>query len=100
MIYCETNNLNSDDTPEKIANDIIQLDSLVVSGICPSRDRFNQKANDANQLLAGKYGENDFDSIPYNYINTRLHLDRDGIHLNRNGIYQISYSFREYFNNS
>ena len=62
MIHCGTNNLNSDDTPEKIANVNIQLgkvakmekNDVVVSEICPHRDRFNQKANDVNQLLAGK----------------------------------------------
>ena len=61
MIHCGTNNLNSDDTPEKIANDIIQLGTLVkmekkndvlVSGICPCRGHFNQKTNDLNQSLA------------------------------------------------
>ena len=47
MIHCGTNNLNSDDTPEKTANDIIQFgkNGDIVSGICPRRDRFIQKAN-------------------------------------------------------
>ena len=53
----------------------------VVSGICPRRDCFNQNANDVNQLLAGKCGENGSDYIPHNNINTRLHLNRDGLHL-------------------
>ena len=38
-------------------------------------------------LLAGKCFENGFDYIPHNNINTRLHLNRDGIHLNSKGIY-------------
>ena len=71
----------------------------VVSGICPRRDCFNQNANDVNQLLAGKCGENGSDYIPHNNINTRLHLNRDGLHLNRKGIYQISCSSKDYFNN-
>ena len=71
----------------------------VVSGICPRRDCFNQNANDVNQLLAGKCGENGSDYIPHNNINTRLHLNRDGLHLNRTGIYQISCNFKDYFNN-
>ena len=71
----------------------------VVSGICPHRDCFNQNANDVNQLLAGKCGENGSDYIPHNNINTRLHLNRDGLHLNRKGIYQISCNFKDYFNN-
>ena len=71
----------------------------VVSGICPRRDCFNQNANDVNQLLAGKCGENGSDYIPHNNINTRLHLNRDGLHLNRKGIYQISCNFKDYFNN-
>ena len=70
-----------------------------VSGICPRRDCFNQNANDVNQLLAGKCGENGSDYIPHNNINTRLHLNRDGLHLNRKGIYQISCNFKDYFNN-
>ena len=73
--------------------------NVVVSGICPRRDCFNQKANDVNQLLAGKCGENGSDYIPHNNINARLHLNRDGLHLNRKGIYQISCNFKDYFNN-
>ena len=72
---------------------------VVVSGICPCRDRFNQKANDVNQLLAGKGGENGFDYISHNNINTRLHLNRDGLHLNKKGIHQISCNFKDYFHN-
>ena len=97
VIYCGINNLNSEDTPEKIANDIIQLGKFVkteindvaISGNCPRRDRFNQKANILNQLLPGKCSENGFDFIPHSNINTRLHLNRDGLHLNRKGIYHI-----------
>ena len=107
MIHCSTNNLNSNDTPEKIASDIIHLEKVdkmekndvFVSGICPRRDRFNQKANDVNQILARKCGETDFDYIPHNNITARLHLNRDGLHLNRKGIYQISCSSKDYFNN-
>ena len=107
MIHCGTNNLNSDDRPEKIANDIIQLGTIikmkkndvVISGICPRRDRFNQKANDVNEFLAGKCGENRFDYIPHNNINIRLHLNRDGLHLNRKVIYQISCNLKDYFDN-
>ena len=40
--------------------------------ISPRKDRFNQKANELNQLFAGKFGENGFDYIPHNNINTRL----------------------------
>ena len=62
------NSLNSEDTPEKIANDVIHLgkvvktekSNVVISGICPRRDRFNQKATEVNQLLTGKCGENGF----------------------------------------
>ena len=72
---------------------------VVVSGICPRRDCFNQNANDVNQLLAGKCGENGSDYMPHNNINTRLHLNRDSLHLNRKGIYQISCNFKDYFNN-
>ena len=107
VIHCSTNNLNSDDTPKKIVNDIIQLGEViktekkndaVVSGICPRKDRFNQKASDVNQLLAGKCGEYGSDYIPHN-INTSLHLNRHGLHLNRKGIYEIICNFKDYFNN-
>ena len=106
VIRCGTNNSHSEDTPKKIAN-IIQLgkvvktekNNVVISGICPCRDRFNQKANEVNQLLAGKCGENSFDYIPHNNINTSLHLNRDGLNLNRKGIYQISCDFKDYFDN-
>ena len=106
-IRCGTNNSHSEDTPKKFANDIIQLgkvvktekNNVVISGICPRRDRFNQKANEVNQLLAGKCGENSFDYIPHNNINTSLRLNRDGLHLNRKVIYQISCNFKDYFDN-
>ena len=100
VIHCGTNNLNSEDTSKKIANDIIQgwkvvkmeKSNVVISGIWPRRDRFNQ-------LLAGKCGENNFDCIPHHNIDTRLHLNRDGLHINRKGTYQISCNFKDYFNN-
>ena len=106
-IHCGTNNLNSEDSPEKITNDITQLgkvvktgkNDVVISGICLREDHFNQKANKVNQLLAGKCGENGSDYIHRNNINTRLHLNRDGLYLNRKGIYQISYNFKDYFKN-
>ena len=74
MIHCGTNDSVSENTPEKIANDIIQLgkfakmekNDVVISGICPRRDRFNQIANEMNQLLTGICGENGFDYIPHN----------------------------------
>ena len=56
---------------------------VVISGIFLRRERFIQKENEVNQLLAGKLGRNGFDYIPHNNINTRLHLNRNGIHLNR-----------------
>ena len=104
VTYCGTNNFNSEDTPEKIANDIIQprkvgktkKNDAVVS--YPHRDRFNQKVNGVNQLLAGKCFENGFVYIPHNNFNTRLRLNRDGLHLNRKSIYQISRNFKDYFN--
>ena len=45
--------------------------------MCPRRDRFIQKANEVNQSLAGKCGENGFNHIPHSNINTRLQLSRD-----------------------
>ena len=107
LVHCDANNLNSHDTPEKIANDILQLgkvvktekNDVVASGICQRRNCFNQKANDVNQFLPGKCGENGFDYIPHNDINTKLHLNRDGLHLNRKGVHQISCSLKYYFNN-
>ena len=67
-------------------NDIIQpgkvvkteKNDFIISGICPRRDRFNQKANEVNQLLTDKCGENGFDYTPHNNINTKLHVNRDG----------------------
>ena len=73
---------------------------VVASGIYPRRDRFNQKANDVNQLFTRKCGENGFDYISHNNVNTRLHLNRDGLHLNRKDMYQISCNFKDYFHNS
>ena len=60
----------------------MEKSNVVISGICPRRDRFNQ-------LLAGKCGENNFDCIPHNNIDTRLHLNRDGLHINRKGTFKL-----------
>ena len=91
VIHCGSNNLKSEVNRKKTVNDIIQLgkvvkteiNDVVVPGICPRRNRFNQKSNNVNKLLAGKYGENGFDYIPHYNINIRLHLNRDGLHINR-----------------
>ena len=76
-----------------------EKNNVVISGICPRRDRFNQKAIEVNQLLTGKCGKNGFDFIPRSNINARLHFNRDDLHLNRKGIYQIGCNFKDYFNN-
>ena len=70
-------------------NDITELGNAVKTNknesviyeICPGRDLFNQKSYEVNQLLVGKHGEKGFNYIACNNISTRLHYNRDGLHL-------------------
>ena len=63
QIHCQAKNSNSKDTWKIIASDIIQLwkvaetenENVVISEICPHRDRFHKKSYELNQLLAGKH---------------------------------------------
>lgn len=77
----------------------MEENDVISSWICLHINRFRQKTNEVNQLLAEKCGKNDFNYMLHNNVDTRLHFNRDDIHVNRKGVNQISCNVKGYLNN-
>ena len=68
LLHVGTNNLRTDNTPEDISNDIINLamtsitseNHIIISGIVGRNDALNNKATEVNNLLKSKCDVNHF----------------------------------------
>ena len=98
IIHTGTNSLRGECTPEKIAEEIIDLainlksdvNEIVVSGIIPRRDQFKEKAEMVNVLLYRKTTELDMGFISHENIKPDTHLNPKGLHLNHQGTILLS----------
>ena len=88
IFHVGTNELNFELPPERITKSIIdvaknaQSDSRIVSisGIVPRNDKFKVKATEVNKELSKIC-----DKEKLLNINSKIHLNKSKIHLNRNG---------------
>ena len=95
ILHCGTNDLSSNDSPNKIANRIINLASdvshlscdtaVAVSTIIPRNDRHNDKAMDVNKILLDLCNERNIGMITHKNIDKKAHLNRSRLHLNSKG---------------
>ena len=68
LLHVGTNNLQTDNTPEDISNDIINLattsknseNDIIISGIVGRNDALNSKATEVNNFLKPKCDVNNF----------------------------------------
>ena len=97
ILHSGTNDLHGKNSTEDIATDIIQLakemktekNEVMVSGIIPRNDKYNDKGMDVNKLLMSFCLTCKFHFIDNSNINKETHLNMSGLHLNAKGQYVL-----------
>ena len=95
IIHCGTNDLRENKNAEQIAKNIIELatdmktnnNNIMVSGIIPRNDKWNQKAMEVNSFLKSFCLNCKFYFIDNTNIAKDTHLNSSGLHLNHKGTY-------------
>ena len=101
LYYTGTNSLRGESTPEEVADEVIDLatnfktdhNEIVISEIIASRDQVNEKAVRVNNFLRLKTTELGIGYISHENINTDMHLNPKGLHLNHKGSILLSRNF-------
>ena len=62
-----------------------ESNEVILSGIIPRRDEWNEKAMMVNNVVRNYCLNKDIGFIDYNNINVQGHLNKGGLHLNREG---------------
>ena len=82
---------------DAIANDIVNLaksmksseNEVMLSGIVPRRDEFDNKGKEVNKILKTLCYENNYHFIDNENIDKMIHLNNSGLHLNYRGTYAM-----------
>ena len=98
ILHCGTNNLPSNEDPENIAKNIMNLakniktdtTKVAISGITPRRDTFNHKGKQVNQTLKKICEEENITFILHHGIKNRFYLNSRGLHLNDKGATRLA----------
>ena len=101
IFLAETNELNSKLPPERITKLIVdaaknsQSDSRIVSisGIAPRYNNFNIKATEVNKEFSKMGDKEKLLFLRYSNINLKIHLNKNKLHLNRNGYKTLGKNF-------
>ena len=101
ILHTGTNSLRGERTPEDLAEEIIDLatslksdeNEIVISEIIARRDQLNEKVSKVNDILRMKSSEMIIGFISHNNINTDIHLNPKGLHLNHQGNILLSEHF-------
>ena len=107
LLHVGTNNLRTDNTPEDISNDIINLattsktseNHIIISGIVGRNDALNNKATEVNNLLKSKCDVNNFTFCDNSNISRNYHTNASGLHLNYKGTITLANNFLRCLNN-
>ena len=91
-------------SPHEISSDIMKLTlelkhpnkDIMVSGIVPRMDKFNDKGIQANNVLKSECKKYNFLFIDNENISTKKHLNGSGLHLNYNGKLMLVNNFLSY----
>ena len=97
ILHCGTNDLRENKPPETIANEIIDLaydmktehNDIMISGIVPRRDSLQDKGKSVNEHLRLLCRERKINFIDNCNVDSRLHLNTSGLHLNFKGTYVL-----------
>ena len=93
ILHVDTNELNSELTPERIAKSVIDVGKNIqtnyrtvsISCIVPHNDNFNKEAMEVNKEYSKMCKKEKFILLDQSNINPKIHLNRSKLHLNRNG---------------
>ena len=100
-LYCGTNDIRSQATPEIIAKETMELavslstkeNTVFVSGIVPRGDNWNNKASEINKHLQSACSSRNMPFIDNSNISTEYHLNRSRLHLNPEGTCILANNF-------
>ena len=101
ILHCGTNDLNTNQSPWTIAEDIIELakamenkdTEVLVSSIVQRRDKFNGKALEVNKALERECERMRLGFIDNSNIDPESHLNGSGLHLNMEGTIILANNF-------
>ena len=101
ILHCGTNDLNKNQSPWTIAEDVIELakameskdTEVLISGIVQRRDEFNGKALEVNKALERECERMRLGFIDNSNIDPDLHLNGSGLHLNMEGTIMLANNF-------
>ena len=90
ILHVGTNNLSTNDSPEMIADKIVESaeliktddNNVVLSAIVRRGDKLNKKVEKVNSLLEKACNQKQIDLIMHSNINSKRHLNRNRLHLN------------------
>ena len=93
ILHIGTNSLRGERTPEELAEEIVDLatslkydeNEIVISEIIARRDQLNENVSKVNDILRIKSSKMSIGFITHNNINTDVHLNPEGLHLNHQG---------------
>ena len=101
ILHCGTNDLNTNQSPWTIAEDIIELakamenkdTEVLVSSIVQRRDKLNGKALEVNKALERECERMRLGFIDNSNIDPESHLNGSGLHLNMEGTIILANNF-------
>ena len=104
IMHVGTNDLNSENNPEREAKSIDDVAigmvsekrKVTISGIIPRNDKWNKKAQEVNQHLKNICQIASIDYIDNSSLNPKKHLNNSNLHLNERGSYKINSVFLNY----
>ena len=102
IVHFGTNDLRSDQNPQEIAEKIVcvamkmktDANNVVISGLCPRGDEYNDKATKVNEHLESICNLRNIGFIKNENIDATRHLNNSKLHLNRNGDAILASNFR------
>ena len=102
IVHFGTNDLRSDQNPQEIAEKIVRVamkmktdaNNVVISGLCPRGDEYNDKATKVNEHLEDICNLRNIGFIKNENIDATKHLNNSKLHLNRNGDAILASNFR------
>ena len=93
ILHTRTNDLRSEDEPDKIANDIVDVAvackqtgwEVIISALLPRGDKFNDKAKEVNDSLKELCLSENVSLMEHRNFHARYHLNNSKLHPNREG---------------
>ena len=106
ILHTGANDLQSNQNPSDIANEIISLAKNIkisgtevsISSLIPRGDRLSEKGKKVNKELQEKYTAENFASVLHKNINNKLDLFRYKLHLSKKGQGILKENFRKIIN--